>query len=356
MGAHEVSRPRRRALPPWAVACVVAGLLGATAGRGAAEVRAAYFYDHMDSDHLDSLAAAGFSRAIIRVVADSLDDAHAGLLPDWMDRARALGIELVVDWAFQAPSRLERVGARGRFTWGLGNLEPSVACPLDSLYWRSALLDRADEILHEVPTLKRLAVDFEIYSGGITHYDAGACRCARCLAEYTQAASGAAAPGEAWRMSGLLSYEESRLTRLLSSLMAEFAVRHPGVELSVFDLDYDSFVHRALARALAQNHVPTTDYCERSYSTGGTPLWSARGRLTALGLPNVPLVGGLWLKRFAPKDVPAAVRSVTALADGYFIFSTYSLTRPPAELRGPYVLLGRPADYWQAFAEVNHLP
>jgi hypothetical protein len=143
------------------------------------------------------------------------------------------------------------------------------------------------------------------------------------------------------------------LERTLTGLLSEFATRHPGVEMAVFDLDLDSFVHRALARALSRSGVPTADYCERSYTAGGGALPMARARLDALGLSDAPLIGGLWLKRFRPGLLAAAVNSVLERSEGYFIFTTYSLWLEPTRLHGPYTLVGTQGDYWKALTEAN---
>ena len=152
-----------------------------------------------------------------------------------------------------------------------------------------------------------------------------------------------------------MPFQESRLAGLLSTQLARFALRHPGVELGVFDLDLDSFVHRALARALTRARMATTDYCERTYPAGrGLP--GARARLQAVGCTNVRLAGGIWLKRWAPQDVPATTRSINQSADGYFVFTTFSLWEDPSLLAGPYTLMGPPVEYWRAFRKANHSP
>ena len=48
--------------------------------------------------------------------------------------------------------------------------------------------------------------------------------------------------------------------------------------------------------------------------------------------------------------------SITAVADGYFIFTTFSLWLDPAQLQGPYTLPGSRADYWAALREANGEP
>jgi len=326
-----------------------------TLAGAAPPVRAAYFYSYMDTSHVDSLAAHGISRAIVKFNADSLDARGRAELARLGRRAAVLGMELAPDWLFQSPPRLAaRPGGR-RYTWGRNVVESEAPCPLDSAYWQSALIDRAEEFLSAAPSLKRVAVDLELYHGGRPHYDAGPCRCAFCLKEYAAGTPGLEGRDPS-RLSGLLGYEEARVAGILRPMLEAFARRHPGVRLEVLDLDLDSFVHRALGRALARTGIPTTDYTERSYTAGAATLPAARQRLRAIGLGSAPLVGGLWLKRFTPTALVPAMRAVEAGADGWFIFTTYSLWLDPQKLTGPYTLLGSPSDYWSALARASAAP
>ena len=311
-------------------------------------VRAAYFYYYMPISHVDSLAASGFDRGVVHFIADTLRRSDAAQLRALVERGNRLGVEIVPKWVLDAPARMRDLGTSRRYTWGSGRVEPEIACPLDTAFWRSALLGRAEEMLAAVPGTRRIAVDLELQHGSRHHYDAGPCRCAACLEEFRPGHSRSGG-----RYSGLGAYQRSRLTRSLTRLLAEFAARHPGVEFGVFDLDYDSYVHHALGRALAINGIPTADYCERSYSVAGGVLKGARARLDALGLTRADLIGGLWLKRFTPRDLVPAVDSVLDHAEGYFVFTTFSLWLEPTRLIGPYTLLGTQAEYWDALRAAN---
>jgi len=70
----------------------------------------------------------------------------------------------------------------------------------------------------------------------------------------------------------------------------------------------------------------------------------------------VSLIGGLWLKRLKPGSLGTAVASVLDRADGYFVFSTYSLWREPHQLVGPYTLLAPREEYWNALRRANGPP
>ncbi len=341
-----------RAARTAAMAALVAAGLAAARPAPAASVRAAYFYHYLAPEHLDSLALAGFDRAVIHWIPDTLDAASARELAAFRARGAALGIEVVPEWVFQAPTRLAARPAARRYAWGEGEVEPSVPCPLDSAYWASALFERAEEFLAADPSLRRVAVDLEHFEGRRRHYDAGACRCASCVSEYARGTAGLDTSRPS-RLAGLLAFEERALARRLVPQLEAFARRHPGVAIEVLDLDFDSFVHRALARALAKTGVPTADYCERSYSSGAAGLAGVRSRLRALGHGTTPVYGGLWLKRFAPAALAVALRDLRAACDGAFVFTTYSLAVDARELAGPYVLAGSARDTWTALAEGN---
>lgn len=310
-------------------------------------VRAAYFYGYMPPSHLDSLARAGINRAVVKWIGDSLGTRENAELARLSLAASRLGIELLPAWTAQTRSRLSP-GTR-RYTWGAGTVEPDVACPLDSVYWRRVLLDRPLEFLRAQPSLGRLVVDLELYHGSRHHYDAGPCLCSACVVEFRSAR------GLGGADLGLAAYQEERLTRTFTSILGRLAGRRPGVELGVFDLDHASFVHAALGRALVRAGVPTTDYAERSYWMGGSNLAAARATLRQRGI-DAPIIGGLWLAKVSPRRFPHLVRSMEGVAQGFFVFTTFSLWVDPAERTGAYRLLGTPEEYWSALSSVATEP
>lgn len=359
-------RPRAAALAIGALALAfgtLAQCLPASAARAPRSLksaktvmtRAAYMYDYMPAAHVDELAQAGFNRLLVHWIADSLNSAGAASFKDMADHAQARGIDIVPEWLLQQKTRLAARPTTRRYTWGHGVLEPTVACPLDSAYWRSALLDRADEWLAADPRIRHLAVDLELLGAGRHHYDGGPCSCSACIAEYAHGREDIMTRDPA-QLTGLLPYEEARIAAIFRGLLAEFTARHPGVELGVLDLDLDSFVHRALGRAIARRNVASMDYTESSYGTGAAALVPARKRLNRLGLRATPLVAGFWLKRWTPDQLEHAMRKVNAQGDGYFVFTTYSLWQSPTRLNGPYTLQGAPGEYWRALREANTTP
>jgi hypothetical protein len=331
---------------------VVAAGIGSAPCFAAGSIRAAYFYDYMTPGHVDSLADVGFNRALVRMIADSLDTQSRGIT-EFIARGQRRGVSIVPDFLLQAKGRLNALPTKRRYVWGVGHREANVACPLDTSYWVSAFLDRTDEVLEALPGVQAIAIDLELYEAGRGHYDAGACRCSACLSEYTGLPEGQVGAAQAWKLSGMLSSQEARLGAWLTQLMTRFAARHPGVEVGVLDLDFDSFVHRALARALDRARIPTVDYTERTYAPNTGTIAGARARLDALGFQEAKVVGGLWLKRWTPGQLRSGVRTVAQSADGYFVFTSYSLWMHQSLLAGPYTLQGAPAAYWRALKEAN---
>jgi hypothetical protein len=313
-------------------------------------VRAAHLLHYMPAEHLDVLAANGFTRAVILFHSDSLREQDGAQLRAIDERARSYGMEVVPQFQLDAPTRLASRPADRRYTWGRDQVEP-VACPMDSMWWAEALLQRAGEILHSAPGTLRLAIDLELRHGSRRFYDAGPCRCVHCLREFRPNARPEQLANAS--QSGLRVFQENRLRRVLESILAEFIERHPGVELGIYDLDLNVPVHRALGRALAADRIPVADYCTRSYESGGGGLKGVRARLNSLGLDPVSVIGGIWLKRLKPDDLEPAVASVLDRADGYVVYSTYSLWREPHQLLGPYTLNGEQGEYWGALREAN---
>jgi hypothetical protein len=338
-------------------------------------IRAAYFYSYVSTFHLDSLARTGFTRAVIKFIGDSLDTRGASEMTAWMDKGARVMLEVAPAWSLQARSRLSVLPTARRYTWGSGTVESDVGCPLDSLFWRSAFLDHARELLGAAPGVKRLALDLEIYTGTPHHY-VDPCVCPGCQGEFsgagaTDMAAHNGAPGsrDPFRLrasrnpgsgeepaasprAALLEFEEARLTDVLTALVEELARTHPGVELGIFDLDRDSFVHRAMGRALMRARVATVDYTERTYTTGATSAPPARAALEANGV-FAPVVGGLWLKQFTPAQLTPAAVAMLDQAEGYFLFTTFSLWVEPSKRTGAYALQGTPEEYWSALRRAN---
>ena len=134
------------------------GVLAMSSSRAAAGSRAAYFYHYMEPSHLDRLAASGFDTAVIHWNGDTLGVTGVRQLQAFVAKGQSVGLEVVPQWILQQPSRLSLAQPDRRYTWGRGTVEHSIPCPLDTTYWRSALLERADAMLAAAPRTRR-AVD-----------------------------------------------------------------------------------------------------------------------------------------------------------------------------------------------------
>lgn len=309
----------------------------------AAPIKAAYFYGYMSQSHMDSLAAAGFNRAVIKNVGDSLGARQLTEYRGWLDRGRRLGIEVAPSWSLQARSRLNSLPTRRRYTWSGSQVEPDVGCPADSTFWRSVLYDRAKEMLRAFPELRHLMVDLEIYTGTRTHYDSGPCYCPWCQDEYSRAIAGR----DPRHIPTREAFQEVQVQNILTTLLRRIVVEHPGIEMSFFDLDLPWSVHKAMCRALATTGLKTTNFTERTYTIAASGVPAARSALQAAGL-SAPVIAGLHLKKFSPADLPGITRIVLDVADGCFIFTTYSLWENPAKLSGAYTLPASATAYWKS--------
>ena len=317
-------------------------------------IRAAYFYSYMPFDHLDRLAEAGFNRAIVKFIGSSMGPDAIARLKAWMARGARVSVEVAPTWNLAARGIASHL-PNGRRYAPEGRIVPEIGCPLDPELWDRALIGRAEDILRAVPDVKRMVVDMEVYGVGFHFYDR-ACRCARCMREFRQGmgytTAMVAAMDEARLARRLTEFQEKRLRRMLEERFKEFRDAHPGVEMGFFDLDRNAFVHRAMAEALDDADLQTVDYTERTYRTGARDVPVARDVLTGVGL-SAPVVAGVWLKGFTPAALSPALQSVLQEADGYFVFTTYSLWRPEVELSGPYSLRGHQDEYWRVFKTAN---
>ena len=92
-------------------------------------VRAAYFYNYMDVDHLDSLAARGFDRAVIHWITDSLGARGTAELRAWTyDNIFPRIREAALEEDYRA---FDYSGARtidGRRGWGSTGRRSSARC------------------------------------------------------------------------------------------------------------------------------------------------------------------------------------------------------------------------------------
>jgi hypothetical protein len=310
-------------------------------GGSEATVRAAYFYDYVSYYHLDSLAASGMNRALVKFISDTLGAKGTERLRGWMGKSDRTRVVVVPAFNLQNRVRLQAAGTTRRYTWGGGTVEAEVACPQDSALLASIFLERAREFLAADGRVRGLLVDLEIYHGGIHHYDRGACQCTSCLAEYAVASASPEPPAS------MEAFQQERLAGLLAPMLAGLRLDRPHIEFGFLDLDYDSFVHRAFATAVERSQVRAVDYTERTYSVGASGLEAVKAALRDIA-PGVPVVGGLWLKRHAPSTLPQTLRDVARQSNGFFLFTTYSLWQDPALLTGTYTLQGTAAEYWQA--------
>jgi len=279
----------------------------------------------------------------------TIDHEPAAFEP-WARHGREIGIETVPMLWLKVPKRQSPDGRR--YVWSSEDgavFETAIGCPADSSFWWRSFQERADTLLAR--SSAHINLDMEIYFGknvrGLAGHYTATCECNACRAEY--GASGATDEPMA-------DYQRRRMSGFLTRMFADLRQRYPTFEMSVFDLDLDNDVHRAIAAALERSGVPVINYSETSLYRRRSFQWTPASVLQKVKkrLPDVPVVGGLWLNVYAPDELDGAIRSVMEESVGYWIFSTYSLAVPDAsELTGVWKLKGVPEDYWQAFHRVN---
>lgn len=224
---------------------------------GYPQVRAVLCPDSLPPEHVDSLAARGFHRALVHLAHARLGAQESARLRAWIRRGALAGVEVVPQWPFQSGERMAGLPGSRRYAGQAAAPDPACPCPMDLDYWRDALVARTAEAVDAEPSLRAVALDFELHGGGRARYDAP-CRCAACVREYARA--GGSRSSRRVADGPLARFQEKRLEQRLYVLLRGMRSRWPSLEVGVLDLDRGSFVHRALARALLRAHVGTIDY------------------------------------------------------------------------------------------------
>jgi len=105
---------------------------------------------------------------------------------------------------------------------------------------------------------------------------------------------------------------------------------------------------------LAVKEKPVLICSEAEYKEGVTPTLPARlARLKAAGL-SFRYLPGLMIGRHSPRQLGLQAKRCLAAADGYWLFTTYSLWQEePQKLWGPYLIKAPRDQYWQALARAN---
>jgi len=280
----------------------------------AGATRAAYLYDYMPADHLDSLAAAGFNRALI----------HA--LPDLFDAGGAARLRALVDPVSPQASRSCPSGCCSRitpghppggapYTWGRGVVEPRRRARSTRPTGAARCSIAPERRWPPTGAYAPMAVDLELLGAGRHHTMPGRALSV-CVAEHAHG-RGAAARDPA-RLSGLLPYEEAPGWPHSRRAARRAPARHPGVELAV--LDSTSLVRAPRAGALARAQRGATPTTPRARTGGAAAMADARAQARATRVDRFAAGRRVWLPEALLTRGARRRRSAACAppADGYF--------------------------------------
>lgn len=332
----------------------------ANRSRAAEPIRGAYFYFYLPLDHLDALAASGFTTGLIKYFQPSFS---ADVLADAArKRARAdsLGLDLFLTLNVHNRDLLASGASSGRrFRDRRGTVHDSVPCPADTMYWSAFVAAMMAPMAHATAAPARIALDLELYDSGIAHYPPGPCTCRSCRLEYAGYTGPNRALAEPWidllplrDFENLERAERDRLTDFLAGRINALCESVP-LELAVLDLGRENVVTTALVDAAARAGLPLIDFTELTYSEGSAMPHAELAASYARQSAHVRTVGGLWLKQWPPDRLEEEAVRLGRREAGYWIFTSLSLALPPEELAGPYVLAGSQAATWEALSAAN---
>jgi hypothetical protein len=239
-------------------------------------------------------------------------------------------------------------------------VHPDIPCPADTAYWCGLLEEMVLPMAHIPGRPPRIALDLELYDGGITHYPPGPCTCTPCRLEYTGYTGPNRVLAEPWierlplrDLEDLERAEREWLEALLVDELNAIAHATGPLELAVLDLGRSGLPNRALLGAFARLDIPVLDFTELTYARGTAVRTEELTGAYADHPAQVGTIGGLWLKKWSPDALAEEAVELARREDGYWIFTSVSLAMPSSNLFGPYTLQAPAEEYWQALARAN---
>ncbi|UCH33452.1 MAG: hypothetical protein JSV65_12850 [Armatimonadota bacterium] len=362
------------------IAALCVTLLATTAGTAFAppwdriaqdKVRGAYFGQGLGREHYQKLGDAGFNAVFVKYgglgvlnpAGDTADAEHMKNAAAW---ARECGLRFFPVINFGGDNeRRPLIGEFRPVVTSGGRTVEDTACPRDPRYWEGVVGDRGvfiAQLSGEAP-IAGLIIDPEMYGAGISTYGSGVCFCEECFQTFLRARERREAPPPAGarldylKSRGLLDayygYLEDEVAALAATQRERIHAVKPDLLLGGFLLERDDFYHRGLVRGLGAPEMPVLVMPETTYGSGYTEyVPAAIARLKALDTPFL-FIGGLWISKFLPDYIGAHAYHMAVNAEGYWLFTTYSLAVPRSELRGDYAVPGEADEYWRALAEAN---
>ena len=334
------------------------------------KVKGAYFYTSCGPEHFKLLADNGFNCGMVKLglslTNPERDSGRLSSIGRFGRAARENGAYFFpcINYAGHPETALVRkLGCA--FVSTEGAALGKTPCPLCRGYWErvigarlAALAKKADEL-----GVDGLLFDPEMYGADLGGYSSTPCLCDDCFRTFVQAQKRETPRLEpegrfAWLKENKLldayrSAAEERLAAIMSSVREQIRMHKSGVPIGF--LNYaDTWYYNGLIRGLGTPEMPVSVWIESpTYATGYTPAVKARVESFAKRQMHAQLIGGMWLQKFMPQDLPAQCYFMSRNAGGYWLFTTYSLSQPPEKLKGDYTVPAPQSEYWAALKQAN---
>lgn len=334
------------------------------------KVKGAYFYTSCGPEHFKLLAENGFNCGMVKLglslTSPEGDSGRLSSIGRFGRAARENGVHFFPCINFAGHPEIALVKKLGcAFVSTEGVALGKTPCPLCRGYWDrvlgarlAALAKNADEL-----GIGGLLFDPEMYGADLGMYPGIPCLCDDCFRAFVEAQrreTPGLEPGGrfAWLKENdlLTAYRaaaEEGLAAITSSVRERIRTCNPDVPIGFLNYS-DTWYYNGLVRGLGTPEMPVSVWIESpTYALGYIPAVKARVESFAKGGMYARLIGGLWLQKFMPTDLPAQCYFMSRNAGGYWLFTTYSLSQPPEKLKGDYTVLAPRSAYWGALKQAN---
>ncbi len=332
-------------------------------------IRGAYFHNNLGRDHLEALKANGCNTLLTKFAQLSID-----LPPEAVERVKLyaqwseeLGLHFlpIVNLLGGSPERKYLATTKRRETDAKGRVYAKTPCPLDRGFWQAAYEKRGKLMasLSQDCAIDGFVLDPEMYGADHTIFGGGGCFCDECFREFYQA-QGLQAPDvpAAERAQALKAAKLERKYRewqidTVAQMAAEsrkaIHAINPRLVLGVLLLDYDVWCMDGWRRGLGTAASPVIAFSEITYGSGYTKYVDDQVKLYGEQGGRIVFCPGLWLNKFLAQEVPGHLYEMAAHSAGYWLYTTYSLARPPEKLSAGYALPETQEAYWAAIKRAN---
>lgn len=335
------------------------------------KIRGAYFYSGCGPGHFKALADNGFNCGMAKLGLDpadpSADEARLKAIAGLAKGAADAGVKFmpVLNWAGHPEARFLAKDGR-RFVSVDGRRLEKTPCPNDPRHWKHVVQARFEAIgdLGMREAIAGALFDPEMYGADIGGYPASGCYCDDCWAQFvadTRVDAPADLPAKdraKWlRDNGkdalYLAHQEQALVAILRDLREAVHKEHPDLMLGFLNYRSGPF-YRGLVRGLGTPERPVLIFPETTYATGYSvaQVDNVAAEVRRIGAHAI-FVPGLWISKWYPDDLAAQAYHCAKHSGGYWLFTTYSFTKPRDELKSDYRIPADADEYWKGLKLAN---